>query len=97
MGIAAGWSVVIEKEFTITNKYGIHARPAALMAKTANRFKSSIKVRKDSLEVNAKSIMGILMLAAAKGNTITIVADGVDEQEAIQSLGEIIDSKFGEE
>jgi phosphocarrier protein HPr len=88
---------VIAKEFTITNKYGIHARPAALIAKTANRFKSTIKVRKDTLEVNGKSIMGILMLAAARGNTITVVADGVDEKEAIESLGEVINMKFDEE
>lgn len=88
---------MIAKEFTITNKYGIHARPAALIAKTANRFKSTIKVRKDTLEVNGKSIMGILMLAAARGNTITVVADGVDEKEAIESLGEVINMKFDEE
>lgn len=88
---------MIAKEFTITNKYGIHARPAALIAKTANRFKSTIKVRKDTLEVNGKSIMGILMLAAARGNTITVIADGVDEKEAIESLGEVINMKFDEE
>jgi phosphocarrier protein len=88
---------MIAKDFIIINRLGIHARPAALFAKTASHFKSSIKIQKDGLEVNGKSIMGIMMLAAAKGNRITILAEGKDEQDAIEALGELIIKKFGED
>jgi phosphocarrier protein HPr len=88
---------MVAKEFTIINKLGIHARPAALIAKTANHYRASIKVQKDGLEVNGKSIMGIMMLAAAKGNKITISAEGTDEAEAVEALGRLIHEKFGED
>ena len=83
--------------FTIRNKLGLHARAAALLVKTANRFVSDILIEKDSLEVNGKSIMGILMLAAAKGSKITLKAEGKDALQAIQTLGKLIENKFGEE
>lgn len=83
--------------FTIKNRLGLHARAAALLVKTANRFSSEIIIEKDGIEVNGKSIMGILMLAAAKGTKITLKAEGKDAVEAIQSLGKLIESKFGEE
>jgi len=83
--------------FTIRNRLGLHARAAALLVKTANRFVSEITVEKDSLEVNGKSIMGILMLAASKGSKITLKAEGKDAAQAIQTLGELIENKFGEE
>ncbi len=83
--------------FTIKNRLGLHARAAALLVKTANRFSSEIIIEKDGIEVNGKSIMGILMLAAAKGTKITLKAEGKDAAEAIQSLGKLIESKFGEE
>ena len=85
------------KEFTIKNRLGIHARPAAKMAKTANEFESAIRVMKDGLEVNGKSIMGIMMLAAAQGNVIQVEAEGPDEKEAIRALGDLIENKFDEE
>ena len=85
------------KEFTIKNRLGIHARPAAKMAKTANEFESTIRVMKDGLEVNGKSIMGIMMLAAAQGNVIQVEAEGPDEKEAIRALGDLIENKFDEE
>jgi len=85
------------KEFTIKNRLGIHARPAARFAKTANAFESTIRVQKDGLEVNGKSIMGIMMLAAAQGNIIQVEAEGTDEQEALRALGELIDQKFEED
>ena len=85
------------KEFTIKNRLGIHARPAAKMAKTANEFESTIRVMKDGLEVNGKSIMGIMMLAAAQGNVIQVEAEGPDEMEAIRALGDLIENKFDEE
>ncbi len=83
--------------FTIKNRLGLHARAAALLVKTANRFSSEIIIEKDGIEVNGKSIMGILMLAAAKGSKITLKAEGKDAVEAIQSLGKLIENKFGEE
>ncbi len=83
--------------FTIRNRLGLHARAAALLVKTANRFTSEITIEKDGLEVNGKSIMGILMLAASKGSKITLKANGKDSVEAIQVLGQLIEDKFGEE
>lgn len=88
---------MIVKDLVVTNRLGIHARPAALFAKTASSFSSDIRVVKDGLEVNGKSIMGIMMLAAAQGNTITIRAQGPDEGEAIRALEELLENRFGEE
>ena len=85
------------KEFTIKNRLGIHARPAAKLSKIANEFESTIRVMKDGLEVNGKSIMGIMMLAAAQGNVIQIEAEGPDEKDAIRALGDLIENKFDEE
>jgi len=76
---------------------GLHARAAALLVKTANRFVSEVTIEKDGLEVNGKSIMGILMLAASKGTKITLKVEGRDSVQAIQTLGKLIESKFGEE
>jgi phosphocarrier protein HPr len=83
--------------FTIRNRLGLHARAAALLVKTANRFVSEVTIEKDGLEVNGKSIMGILMLAASKGTKITLKVEGRDSVQAIQTLGKLIESKFGEE
>ncbi len=83
--------------FTIKNKLGFHARAAALLVKTANQFISNVSLEKDGLEVNGKSIMGILMLAAAKGSKITLKAEGKDAEQAIETLGKLIENKFGEE
>ena len=83
--------------FAVRNRLGLHARAAALLVKTANRFLSDIIIEKDGLEVNGKSIMGILMLAAAKGSKITLKVDGKDASQAMQTLGKLIENKFGEE
>jgi len=83
--------------FTIRNRLGLHARAAALLVKTANRFVSEITLEKDSLEVNGKSIMGILMLAASKGSKITLKVDGKDSVGAMQTLSKLFENKFGEE
>lgn len=88
---------MIVKDLVVTNRLGIHARPAALFAKAASGFASDIRVLKDGLEVNGKSIMGIMMLAAAQGNTITVRAQGPDEEQAIRALEELLESRFGEE
>jgi len=83
--------------FTIRNKLGLHARAAALLVKTANNYAADISIEKDGIEVNGKSIMGILMLAASKGTKITLKVEGKDEAEAMQTLGQLIENKFGEE
>ena len=83
--------------FTIRNKLGLHARAAALLVKAANHFGANVAVEKDGIEVNGKSIMGILMLAASKGTKITLRIEGKDEAEAIRVLGQLIENKFNEE
>ena len=83
--------------YLIRNRLGLHARAAALLVKTANRFVSEVSIEKDGVEVNGKSIMGILMLAASKGTKITLKVDGEDSTQAIQALGNLIENKFGEE
>lgn len=85
------------KNFLIKNELGLHARAAAQFVKIASRFASEIKVFKDSREVNGKSIMGILMLAAAKGSHIRILAEGDDATDALAALEELIENKFGEQ
>jgi phosphocarrier protein HPr len=85
-----------EREVKIVNKLGIHARPAAEIVKTAGKFKSSITIVRDDLEVNAKSIMGVMMLAAEFGATIVIRALGEDAEAAIDALAAVIANKFGE-
>jgi phosphocarrier protein len=85
-----------EREAKIVNKLGIHARPAAEIVKTAGKFKSNITIVRDDLEVNAKSIMGVMMLAAECGATITLRATGDDAEAALDALCAVIANKFGE-
>ena len=87
----------ISKILTVVNKLGIHARPAAVFAKTANKFKSDVFVEKDGETINAKSIMGLMMLAAGPGSKLLLIASGPDAAEAIKAIEELIASKFGEE
>jgi len=86
-----------KQEFTILNKLGIHARPAAQFVKTANRFQADIFVEKDGEEVDGKSIMGLMMLAAGNGSMIIITAEGVDADVALEALGDLIARKFEED
>ena len=88
---------MIEELMLIENKHGLHARPAAQFVKIAGKFKSDIKVVKDGLEVNGKSIMGIMMLAAEPDSEITIITNGEDEQEAMDALRELIKRHFYED
>ena len=88
---------MLEQQFAIVNKLGLHARASALFVKTASQFKSDIKVSREGVEVNGKSIMGIMMLAAAKGTEINLSVSGSDEADAFQKLGELIQNGFGEE
>ena len=87
---------MISKEVTINNQVGLHARPATFFIQKANDFKSSIWIEKDDRRVNAKSLLGVLSLGIVKGTAVNIVADGVDENEAIATLSALIDSDFSE-
>ena len=86
-----------EAQLVIRNQLGLHARACALFVKTAARFKSHVLVSRDDLEVNGKSIMGVMMLAAEEGSLIKVKADGEDEQAAIAALTELVNGKFGGE
>ncbi|MGB5307089.1 MAG: HPr family phosphocarrier protein [Gammaproteobacteria bacterium] len=86
-----------EREVTIINKLGLHARAAAKFVTTASGFSSSVDLAKDGQKVNGKSIMGVMMLAAARGTNLIIITSGVDEQEAADSLVTLISQKFGED
>ena len=86
-----------KKDFTILNKLGIHARPAAQFVKTANRFQADIFVEKDGEEVDGKSIMGLMMLAAGHGSVICVSADGTDADAALEAIGDLINRKFEED
>lgn len=88
---------MLDQDFTIVNKLGLHARASALFVKTASRFRSDIKIEREGIEVNGKSIMGIMMLAAAKGTRIKVTVEGEDEAEAMSALGDLISNGFGEE
>jgi phosphocarrier protein len=84
-------------EALIVNKLGLHARPSAKITQLATKFRSEVWMTKGARRINAKSIMGVMMLAAAKGSTIVVEADGPDEQEAVAALCELFASGFGEE
>lgn len=87
---------MISRDFIINNKLGLHARPSAQVTQTAARFQSEVWIAKNGRRVNAKSIMGVLMLAAGQGSVVTVDADGPDEAEAVEALGALIESGFGE-
>ncbi|MBR4490740.1 HPr family phosphocarrier protein [bacterium] len=86
-----------ETELTIKNKLGLHARAASLFVKTAEKFKCGVELEKDGVRVNAKSIMGILMLAAPLGSTVKISVNGESEEECLTALTQLVENKFGEE
>jgi len=87
---------MISRSFTIRNKLGLHARPSAQITQTASRFQSEVFLAKDGRRVNAKSIMGVMMLAAGCGSVVTVETDGADEEQAMVAVGELIDGGFGE-
>jgi phosphocarrier protein len=88
---------VIEREAVIVNQEGLHARPAARIVRLASSFASDIELSKDGLDVNGKSIMGVMMLAAECGSSIIIRASGPDAEQAVQALADLVASGFGEE
>lgn len=88
---------MVEQMVTIKNRAGIHARPAALLVQTASKFKSKIAIEKDDDKINGKSIMGIITLGAGYGTNLKIIAEGEDEQDAVNALIRLFDSKFEED
>jgi phosphocarrier protein HPr len=88
---------MIEKKITIKNKLGLHARAAVKLVNLANRFESSVRIEKDGSEIDGKSILGILTLAAIQGSVITLRVSGRDELKALDAMVELIDDRFQEE
>jgi phosphocarrier protein len=88
---------MIEKIVTVINRAGIHARPSALLVQTTKNFKSNIYVEKNNDRINAKSIMGIITFGASFGTELKIIAEGEDEQTAVESIVKLFESKFEEE
>lgn len=86
-----------EQTFEIKNELGLHARAAGLMVRMANRYEAEISIEKDGMVANAKSIMGVMMLAAAVGSQVRIRAEGPEARKAVRALGRLIDKKFGED
>ena len=87
---------MINREVTINNQVGLHARPATFFIQKANEFKSVIWIEKEDRRVNAKSLLGVLSLGIVKGTVINIIADGADEEEAVDTLTDLIDREFAE-
>ena len=87
----------VEKECLVQNKMGLHARPAALIVKTANAYPCDVTLLKDGQTVNGKSIMGVLMLAAAKGSTITVKTEGEKAKECLDAISDLFDKGFNEQ
>jgi len=85
------------RSFIIKNRLGLHARAAAQLVQTANKFSSEVVLIKDGIEVNGKSIMGILLLAAPQGTEIAVTVEGADEQDAMDVIAELIEDGFGED
>lgn len=88
---------MIEKEITITNKLGLHARPAAILVKTSAKFSSSFTIVKNGVSVNGKSIMSVMALAAEPGSKMNLQTDGPDEQEAMDAIVSLFENKFEED
>ena len=86
-----------EQKVTISNRAGIHARPAAVLVEVSKDFKSSIYIEKDNTRINGKSILGIITLGAGYGMELKIIAEGEDEKEAVEAIVRLFDSKFEEE
>jgi phosphocarrier protein len=101
MGILAKKTVKTDqrlvRELVIQNRYGLHARPAALFVKTSNRYKAEVWVEKDGEEVNGKSIMGLMMLAAGHGSKLTVSASGSDAEKFLKEIEELVASRFHED
>ena len=97
MTVPSSGSKALTREFTILNKFGIHARPAALFVKTVSRFQSEITVDREGMIASGKSIMGLLTLEGYQGSVLKISADGPDAEAALDAIGELIAKKFYED
>ena len=87
---------MVSKIVVINNQVGLHARPATFFIQKANEFKSNIWIEKEERKVNAKSLLGVLSLGVVKGTSITVIAEGEDEEEAVATLAELVNSDFSE-
>ena len=87
---------MFSREVTVKNQVGLHARPATFFIQRANEYKSSIWIEKDARKVNAKSLLGVLSLGITKGTSVSILADGADEESAVQGLVDLVESNFAE-
>jgi phosphocarrier protein len=88
--------MMCEKEVRIENRNGLHARPAAEIVKAASKFRAEVTIRRDDMEVNGKSIMGVMMLAAEYGTTLWLRANGEDAEQAVEAIATLVASRFGE-
>lgn len=88
---------MIERDVTIRNRAGLHTRPASMLVRTASQFESDIFLRRDNYEINGKSVIGVMTLAAEPGATLTLVVEGSDEEEAADAIEELFEDGFGEE
>lgn len=87
---------MISREVTVTNRAGLHTRPASMIVRTASRFDADFYIQKDGYEINGKSIIGVMTLAAEQGATLTLVFDGADEEKAAEAVSQLFASGFGE-
>lgn len=88
---------MIEREVTVRNRAGLHTRPASLLVKTASQFEADVYLQRDNYEINGKSVIGVMTLAAEQGATLTLVVNGEDEEEAASAIAELFEDGFGEE
>lgn len=88
---------MIEREVTVKNQAGIHTRPASMIVRTASQFDADVYIQKDGYEINGKSVIGVMTLAAAQGATLTLIFEGEDEEEAAAAVVNLFEKGFGEE
>lgn len=88
---------MVEREITVRNRAGLHTRPASMLVRTAAQFESEVFLRRDNYEINGKSVIGVMTLAAEQGSTLTLVVEGKDEEEATEAIVGLFEDGFGEE
>lgn len=88
---------MIEREVTVRNRAGLHTRPASMLVRTASQFDSEIYLQRDNYEINGKSVIGVMTLAAEQGATLTLIVNGKDEDDAAEAITELFEDGFGEE
>lgn len=88
---------MIEREVTVCNRAGLHTRPASMLVRTASKFDADVYLQRDGYEINGKSVIGVMTLAAEQGATLTLLVDGDDEEAAADAIADLFDSGFGEE